>query len=34
MTFEDFKLQMKNQLLTQRVIGQEVSSRISRAGGR
>lgn len=29
MTFEDFKLQMKNQLLTQRVIGQEVSSRIS-----
>lgn len=29
MTFEDFKQQMKNQLLTQRVIGQEVSSRIT-----
>lgn len=29
MTFEDFKLQMKNQLLTNRVIGQEISSRIS-----
>jgi parvulin-like peptidyl-prolyl isomerase len=29
MPFEDFKAQMKNQLLTQRVIGQEVSSRIT-----
>ena len=29
MAFEDFKSQMKNQLLTQRVIGQEVSSRIA-----
>lgn len=29
MSFEDFKSQMKNQLLTQRVIGQEVSSRIA-----
>lgn len=29
MTFEDFKLQMKNQLLTQRVVGQEISSRIA-----
>jgi len=29
MSFEDFKSQMKNQLLTQRVIGQEVGSRIS-----
>lgn len=29
MSFEDFKAQMKNQLLTQRVIGQEVSSRIA-----
>lgn len=29
MTFEDFKLYMKNNLLTQRVIGQEISSRIS-----
>ncbi|MFB3827176.1 MAG: peptidylprolyl isomerase [Bryobacteraceae bacterium] len=29
MTFEDFRQQMKNQLLTQRVIGQEVSSRIA-----
>src|SRR5574340_312228 len=29
MRFEDFRQQMKNQLLTQRVIGQEVSSRIS-----
>jgi len=29
MSFEDFKQQMKNQLLTQRVIGQEISSRIS-----
>lgn len=28
MTFEDFKSQMKNQILTQRVIGQEISSRI------
>ena len=29
MPFEDFKLQMKNQLLTQRVIGQEISSRMA-----
>ena len=29
MTFEDFKSQMKNQILTQRVIGQEISSRIA-----
>lgn len=29
MPFEDFKQQMKNQLLTQRVIGQEISSRIT-----
>ena len=29
MTFEDFKLQMTNQLLTQKVIGEEVGSRIS-----
>ena len=29
MTFEDFKAQMKNQLLTQRVIGQEIGSKIS-----
>lgn len=29
MPFEDFKLQLKNQLLTQRVIGEEVSSRIA-----
>jgi parvulin-like peptidyl-prolyl isomerase len=29
MTFEDFKLQMKNQLLTQRVIGQEVMRNIT-----
>src|ERR1035437_3333374 len=29
MTFEDFKLQMKNQMLTQRVIGQEVMRSIS-----
>lgn len=29
MSFEDFKLQMKNQLLTNRVIGQEISSRIA-----
>lgn len=29
MTFEDFKLYMKNNLLTQRVIGQEISSRIA-----
>lgn len=29
LTFEDFKAQMKNQLLTNRVIGQEVSSRIA-----
>jgi len=29
MTFEDFKAQMKNQILTQRVVGQEISSRIS-----
>ena len=28
MTFEDFKLQMKNQMLTQRVIGQEVMRNI------
>jgi peptidyl-prolyl cis-trans isomerase SurA len=28
MTFEDFKLQLKNQLLTQRVIGQEVQRNI------
>jgi parvulin-like peptidyl-prolyl isomerase len=29
MTFEDFKLQMKNQMLTQRVIGQEVMRSVS-----
>jgi peptidyl-prolyl cis-trans isomerase SurA len=29
MTYEDFKLQMKNQLLTQRVIGQEVMRNIT-----
>jgi len=29
MSFEDFKQQMKNQMLTQRVIGQEISSRIA-----
>jgi peptidyl-prolyl cis-trans isomerase SurA len=29
MSFEDFKQQLKNQLLTQRVIGQEISSRIT-----
>jgi peptidyl-prolyl cis-trans isomerase SurA len=29
MTFEDFKLQLKNQLLTQRVIGQEVQRTIT-----
>ena len=29
MTFEDWKQQMKNALLTQRVIGQEISSRIN-----
>ena len=29
MTFEDFKQQLKNQILTQRVIGQEISSRIA-----
>ena len=29
MTFEDFKLQMKNQMLTQRVIGQEVMRNVS-----
>lgn len=29
MTFEDFKLQMKNQMLTQRVIGQEVMRNIA-----
>lgn len=29
MTFEDFKLQMKNQMLTQRVIGQEVMRNIT-----
>jgi len=29
MAFEDFKSQMKNQILTQRVVGQEISSRIS-----
>lgn len=29
MSFEDFKAQMKNQLLTQRVVGQEISSRIA-----
>ncbi len=29
MPFEDFKQQMKNQLLTQRVIGQEISSRMA-----
>jgi peptidyl-prolyl cis-trans isomerase SurA len=29
LTFEDFKQQMKNQLLTQRVIGQEIGSRIA-----
>jgi len=29
MTFEDFKSQMKNQALTRRVIGQEISSKIS-----
>ncbi|MCX6628068.1 MAG: peptidylprolyl isomerase [Candidatus Solibacter sp.] len=28
MTFEDFKLQMKNQMLTQRVIGQEVARNV------
>jgi peptidyl-prolyl cis-trans isomerase SurA len=33
MLFEDFKSQMKNQLLTQRVIGQEISSRISVSEG-
>jgi parvulin-like peptidyl-prolyl isomerase len=29
MTFEDFKLQLKNQLLTQRVIGQEIQRNIA-----
>jgi len=29
MSFEDFKQQMKNQLLTQRVIGQEISSKLA-----
>jgi parvulin-like peptidyl-prolyl isomerase len=29
MAFEDFKAQMKNQILTQRVVGQEISSRIA-----
>ncbi|HZT28677.1 MAG TPA: peptidylprolyl isomerase [Bryobacteraceae bacterium] len=29
MSFEDFKSQMKNQLLTQRVVGQEIGSRIN-----
>jgi parvulin-like peptidyl-prolyl isomerase len=29
MTYEDFRQQMKNQLLTQRVIGEEVSSRMA-----
>src|SRR5580704_8863085 len=29
MPFEDFKAQVKNQLLTQRVIGEEISSKIS-----
>ena len=29
MSFEDFKAQIKNQILTQRVIGQEVASRIN-----
>ena len=29
MSFEDFKAQLKNQILTQRVIGQEVGSRIN-----
>ncbi|HTQ56734.1 MAG TPA: peptidylprolyl isomerase [Bryobacteraceae bacterium] len=29
MPFEDFKLQLKNRILTQRVIGEEVSSRIN-----
>lgn len=29
MSFEDFRQQMKNQLLTQRVIGQEISSRMA-----
>jgi peptidyl-prolyl cis-trans isomerase SurA len=29
MTYEDFRQQMKNQLLTQRVIGQEISSRVT-----
>lgn len=29
LSFEDFRLQMKNQILTQRVIGQEVGSKIS-----
>lgn len=29
MTFEDFRAQMKNQLLTQRVIGQEIGSKIN-----
>lgn len=29
MTYEDFKQQMKNQILTQRIIGQEIGSRIA-----
>src|SRR2546427_13104582 len=29
MTFEDFRAQIKNSILTQRVIGQEVASRIN-----
>ena len=29
MSYEDFKLQMKNQILTQRVVGEEVGRRIS-----
>src|ERR1035437_1353688 len=29
MPFEDFKQQLKNQILTQRVVGQEIGSRIS-----
>ena len=34
MTYEDFKAQMKNQMLTQRVIGQEVDAQRHRAGSR
>jgi parvulin-like peptidyl-prolyl isomerase len=29
MTFEDFRARMKNQILTQRVVGQEISSRVA-----